>query len=112
MPLNDILNYVAIGAVVIAVLVFGIYLLMGKGESMIPSYSTKVKNVPQKYHAKNLSRLIGLVLILIDVIAAATALTSMLTDIPWITSVGGGVIVAIAVVTLIYANTSSRIRIK
>lgn len=89
MTLNDILNLVVVCAVVLFVLGFGIYMLAGKGEAIISGYGGRAKGEPPKYNAKNLSRLIGLVLILLDLIVTATALLSSLQIAPWATAAGG-----------------------
>ncbi|GEM_PF-5630047 len=110
MTLNDILNLVVVCAVVLFVLGFGIYMLAGKGEAIISGYGGRAKGEPPKYNAKNLSRLIGLVLILLDLIVTATALLSSLQIAPWATAAGGIAVVVIVVFTLVYANVSRKIR--
>ncbi len=110
MTLNDILNLAVVCAVVLAVLGLGIYMLTGKGESMISGYGARPGGAPPKYNAKNLSRLIGLVLILLDVVVTVTALLATLQIAPWATTAGGIAVVVIAAFTLIYANMSGKIR--
>lgn len=97
MTLNDILNLVVVCAVVLFVLGFGIYMLAGKGEAIISGYGGRAKGEPPKYNAKNLSRLIGLVLILLDLIVTATALLSSLQIAPWRRPPGGIAVVVIVV---------------
>ena len=85
-------------------------MLTGKGESMISGYGARPGGAPPKYNAKNLSRLIGLVLILLDVVVTVTALLATLQIAPWATTAGGIAVVVIAAFTLIYANMSRKIR--
>jgi hypothetical protein len=105
------LLYVVIGLVVIPMLVMALFLLNGKGASLIAGYNTMTAKEQALYDEKALCRSTGWLLI---AISACTALLfiGIAFGVMWLMPVAVVLIFVIIVGYLVYANTGNRFRRK
>jgi hypothetical protein len=107
----DVLPYVVIGLIVIPMLVMALFLLNGKGASLLAGYNTMTAKEQALYDEKALCRSAGWLLIAISA-CTVPVLIGIAFGMMWLVSVAVVLIFVIIVGYLVYANTGNRFRKK
>ncbi|MDR1028567.1 MAG: DUF3784 domain-containing protein [Clostridiales Family XIII bacterium] len=100
---------VVIGAVIVLFLVMGCYFLTGKGGFLVAGYNTKSAKNKAKYDERALCRSVGWVMIAVT-FCLMLLCVAMSFDISWLLNCAIGLMIAIVIGYVIYANTGNRFR--
>jgi hypothetical protein len=107
----DVLPYVVIGLIVILMLVMALFLLNGKGASLIAGYNTMTAKEQTLYDEGALCRSTGWLLIAISA-CTVPVLIGIAFGMMWLVSVASVLVLVIIIGYLVYANTGNRFRKK
>ena len=111
--MTELTAYIISGCACLLLLALGIFLVKGdgKGTWMVAGYNTMRREEREKYDTKALCRFIGWLCIAIDICIVVSVAGAYL-NLGWLSVCGGVAIIAIALGSMIYANTGGRFKKK